>query len=63
LGKAYAPSKKEREFIVRENTPRFLRVFIDQSGNVDILPMTLTKNNHLRVVFYWGKHERDNDTN
>lgn len=33
--------KKEREFIVRENTPRFLRVFIDQSGNVDILPMTL----------------------
>lgn len=35
------PPKKEREFIVRENQPRALRIFIDQSGNVDILPMTL----------------------
>lgn len=34
-------AKKEREFIIKENTPRFLRVFIDQSGNVDILPMTV----------------------
>lgn len=33
--------KKEREFIVKENQPRVLRIFIDQSGNVDILPMTL----------------------
>lgn len=33
--------KKEREFIVKENQSRVLRIFIDQSGNVDILPMTL----------------------
>ncbi|WP_312387783.1 hypothetical protein [Atlantibacter hermannii] len=33
--------KKEREFIIKENTPRLLRIFTDQSGNVDILPMTL----------------------
>ena len=33
--------RKEREFIVKENQPRVLRIFIDQSGNVDILPMTL----------------------
>lgn len=33
--------KKEREFIITENQPRTLRIFIDQSGNVDILPMTI----------------------
>lgn len=33
-------SKREREFVVKENTPRNLRIFIDQSGNVDILPMS-----------------------
>lgn len=33
--------KKEREFLIKENTPRVLRIFIDQSGNVDILPMTI----------------------
>lgn len=33
--------KKEREFVIKENTPRVLRIFIDQSGNVDILPMTI----------------------
>ncbi|QLY36022.1 hypothetical protein HV164_05565 [Citrobacter freundii] len=33
--------KKEREFIIKENTPRLLRIFTDQSGNVDILPMTV----------------------
>ncbi|HBT4754852.1 TPA: hypothetical protein MB330_001298 [Klebsiella quasipneumoniae subsp. similipneumoniae] len=33
--------KKEREFEVKENIPRNLRIFIDQSGNVDILPMTI----------------------
>lgn len=32
--------KREREFVVKENTPRNLRIFIDQSGNVDILPMS-----------------------
>lgn len=31
-------AKKEREYIVKENQPRILRIFIDQSGNVDILP-------------------------
>lgn len=33
--------KKEREFIIKDNEPRVLRIFIDQSGNVDILPMTI----------------------
>lgn len=33
--------KKEREFIIKDNQPRTLRIFIDQSGNVDILPMTI----------------------
>ena len=33
--------KKEREFSVKENTPRVLRIFIDQGGNVDILPMSI----------------------
>ncbi|EDW8118116.1 hypothetical protein A9G83_000670 [Salmonella enterica subsp. enterica serovar Sundsvall] len=33
--------RKEREFVVQDGQPRTLRVFIDQSGNVDILPTTL----------------------
>lgn len=33
--------KKEREFSIKENDPRALRIFIDQSGNVDILPMSI----------------------
>jgi len=33
--------RNEREFQVKANEPRVLRVFIDQSGNVDILPTTL----------------------
>lgn len=33
--------RKEREFIVKDNQARLLRIFIDQSGNVDILPTTL----------------------
>ncbi|HAU5689106.1 TPA: hypothetical protein JD334_23115 [Citrobacter freundii] len=33
--------KKEREFIIKENNPRALRIFTDQSGNVDILPMSI----------------------
>lgn len=33
--------KKEREFIITADTPRTLRIFTDQSGNVDILPMTV----------------------
>nr|DAI75687.1 MAG TPA: hypothetical protein [Caudoviricetes sp.] len=35
------PAKKEREFIIKENSPRVLRIFTDQSGNVDILPTTI----------------------
>ncbi|MGV7093796.1 hypothetical protein [Siccibacter turicensis] len=31
---------KEREFNVTDGQPRNLRIFIDQSGNVDVLPMT-----------------------
>jgi hypothetical protein len=33
--------KKEREFVIKANVPRILRIFTDQSGNVDILPMTV----------------------
>jgi len=33
--------RNEREFLVKEDQPRVLRIFIDQSGNVDILPTTL----------------------
>jgi hypothetical protein len=33
--------KKEREFIIKADAPRNLRIFIDQSGNVDILPSSL----------------------
>lgn len=32
--------KREREFIIKEAQPRSLRIFIDQSANVDILPTT-----------------------
>lgn len=32
--------KKEREFMIKSDSPRILRIFTDQSGNVDILPMT-----------------------
>lgn len=32
--------RKEREFIIKEAKPRTLRIFIDQSANVDILPTT-----------------------
>ncbi|MDF1895073.1 hypothetical protein [Rahnella contaminans] len=32
--------RKEREFTVKERQPRTLRIFIDQSANVDILPTT-----------------------
>lgn len=40
-GLCSGPPKKEREFIIKGNQPRVLRIFIDQSGNVDILPMTI----------------------
>jgi hypothetical protein len=33
--------KKEREFVIKADVPRTLRIFTDQSGNVDILPMTV----------------------
>ena len=33
--------KKEREFIIKPDAPKVLRIFTDQSGNVDILPMTV----------------------
>lgn len=39
-GLCNGPAKKEREFIIKDNSPRTLRIFTDQSGNVDILPMT-----------------------
>jgi len=32
--------RKEREFIIKEAKSRTLRIFIDQSANVDILPTT-----------------------
>ncbi|MGV0085918.1 hypothetical protein EEAAV_18930 [Rahnella aceris] len=32
--------RKEREFIIKEAKPLTLRIFIDQSANVDILPTT-----------------------
>lgn len=32
--------KKERDFLVKENQPKTLRIFIDQDANVDVLPMT-----------------------
>ena len=40
-GLCSGPPKKEREFIIKENSPRVLRIFTDQSGNVDILPTTI----------------------
>lgn len=39
-GVCHGAPKKEREFIIKPNSPRALRIFIDQSGNVDILPTT-----------------------
>lgn len=33
--------KKEREFIIREKSSKILRIFTDQSANIDILPMTV----------------------
>lgn len=40
-GLCHGPQRKEREFIVKSEQPKRLRIFIDQSGNVDILPSTL----------------------
>lgn len=34
-------SVKERDFVIEQNKPKNLRIFIDQSGNIDILPTTL----------------------
>ncbi|HDS1149633.1 TPA: hypothetical protein QDZ66_000343 [Pluralibacter gergoviae] len=40
-GLCHGPERKERSFTIKSNTPRYFRVFIDQSANVDILASTI----------------------
>jgi len=40
-GICHGAPKKEREFVIKDGISRTLRIFIDQSGNVDILPTTI----------------------
>lgn len=39
-GLCSGPAKIERDFIIKQGEPKTLRIFIDQSANVDILPTT-----------------------
>ncbi|PKH18310.1 hypothetical protein CIG19_21185 [Enterobacterales bacterium CwR94] len=39
-GLCSGPPKRERDFTVKIQTPKTLRIFLDQSANVDILPTT-----------------------